>query len=376
MANKEHLEMLKQGVQVWNEWREENPEISPDLRNGQCSYMNLRGADLSRADFRGTDLFRTNLLGADLLEVNLSGVNLTRADLSYADLRCASIREANLTGVNLGNANCSATDLSYANLRGSDIHSANLGNANLNRADLMDANLNFATLQNTNLEKAIIGNTLFVDVDLSTVMGLETIDHRAPSQISIDTLYKSAGLIPKDFLRGCGVPEDFIAFIPSIIGAREAIQFYSCFISFSTRDEDFARRLHSRMRDEKLRVWFAPEDMKGGKLLHEQIEQAIQLHDRLLVVLSEESMASEWVKREIRNARRAEVREKRRKLFPIRLVDYKGIEEWKGFDGDGGEDLAFELGKYYIPDFSNWKDHDVFEREFEKLLRDLRAEEK
>jgi hypothetical protein len=73
---------------------------------------------------------------------------------------------------------------------------------------------------------------------------------------------------------------------------------------------------------------------------------------------------------------RAEKKEGRRKLFPIRLVDYRAIEDWKGFDGDGGEDLAFELGKFYIPDFSNWKDHDAFEREFAKLLRDLRAEER
>lgn len=168
----------------------------------------------------------------------------------------------------------------------------------------------------------------------------------------------------------------FITFITSHFGIQEAIQIYSCFISYSTKDEEFARRLYSRMRDEKLRVWFAPEDMKGGALLHEQIEQAIQIHYRLLVVLSDESMASEWVKREIRGARRAEKEEGRRKLFPIRLVDYKAIEGWKGFDGDGGEDLAFELAQYYVPDFSNWKDHDAFESEFAKLIRDLRAEER
>jgi len=88
------------------------------------------------------------------------------------------------------------------------------------------------------------------------------------------------------------VPDDFIAFIPSHFGMQQAIQFYSCFISYSTRDEEFARRLYSRMRDEKLRVWFAPEEMKGGQKLYEQIERAIQLHDRLLLVLSESSMQS------------------------------------------------------------------------------------
>ena len=70
----------------------------------------------------------------------------------------------------------------------------------------------------------------------------------------------------------------------------QAIEFYSCFISYSHRDEDFCKRLHSRMRDEHLRVWFAPEDIKSGQKIHEQVDQAIRVHDKLLVVLSEEGL--------------------------------------------------------------------------------------
>jgi hypothetical protein len=76
---------------------------------------------------------------------------------------------------------------------------------------------------------------------------------------------------------------------------------------------------------------------------------------------------------EIRRARKIERIEKRRKLFPIRLVDFDVVQRWECFDGDSGTDLAIELREYYIPDFSNWKDHDSFEAEFGKLLRDLRA---
>ena len=50
-----------------------------------------------------------------------------------------------------------------------------------------------------------------------------------------------------------------------------------------------------------------------------------------------------------------------------------GATETNFFDADGGKDLAAEVREYYIPDFSNWKDHDSFESEFAKLLRDLRA---
>jgi hypothetical protein len=48
---------------------------------------------------------------------------------------------------------------------------------------------------------------------------------------------------------------------------------------------------------------------------------------------------------------------------------------WRCFDADSGRDLAIEVREYFIPDFSNWKNHDSFEAAFDKLLRDLRAEE-
>ena len=120
---------------------------------------------------------------------------------------------------------------------------------------------------------------------------------------------------------------------------------------------------------------YAPEDMKGGRKVHEQVFRAIQMHDKLLLVLSEESMKSEWVTSEIRRARKVEREENRRKLFPIRLVDFDTIKNWECFDVDSGKDLASELREYYIPDFSNWKNHEAFETEFTKLLRDLRATE-
>ena len=92
------------------------------------------------------------------------------------------------------------------------------------------------------------------------------------------------------YRRGCGVPEDFITYLPSFIGTMPPIEYQSCFISDSSQDEEFARRLHEKMRGEKLRVWFAPEDMQEGQKLIEQIDRAIQVNDRLLLVLSEQSM--------------------------------------------------------------------------------------
>src|SRR5262245_48416062 len=90
-------------------------------------------------------------------------------------------------------------------------------------------------------------------------VGLESVRHLGPSHVSTTTLVRSRGKIPEAFLRGCGVPDVLIANLPALIGVIQPIQFYSCFISHSTADKDFARRLHSRMRDEGLRVWFDEE---------------------------------------------------------------------------------------------------------------------
>lgn len=238
------------------------------------------------------------------------------------------------------------------------------------------ANLTGANLEGTDLSQATIGLTTFGDCDLSKVRGLDLTRHERPSSVGVDTIYNSGGKISETFLRDCGVPENFIRFIPSLIDAVEGIQFYSCFISYSGKDEDFAKRLHGKMRDAHLRVWFAPEEMKGGHLLIDQIETAIRVYDKLLIVLSEPSMQSEWVMTELRRARKAERDTGKRKLFPVRLVDFDTLREWQCFDADSGKDLAVELREYFIPDFSNWKDHDQFEAAFARLLKDLRANER
>ncbi len=158
---------------------------------------------------------------------------------------------------------------------------------------------------------------------------------------------------------------------PTLIGG--AIQFYSCFLSHSDRDQEFARRLYHRLRGAQLRTWYAPEDVQGGRKLSEQIDQAIRVYDKLLVILSEHSLSSRPMLEELRKARKAELRDNKRKLFPIRLVDLDTLEGWECFDLDTGEDLAIEIREYYIPDFSNWKNHDTFESALKRLLRDLQA---
>jgi hypothetical protein len=160
-----------------------------------------------------------------------------------------------------------------------DLQGANLAGADLRKAELQAANLSFATLVEANMEGAKMATTILGANDLSRVRGLESVRHSALSIVGIETIYRSNGAIPEAFLRGCGVPDRFITYARSLV--TNALDFHSCFISYSGRDEEFARRLHSRMREAELRVWFAPEDMRGGDKLYDQIDRAIQVHDRL-----------------------------------------------------------------------------------------------
>ena len=350
MANPEHLEILKQGVENWNKWTEEH-DIPPDLRGAELQKANLGGADLYSANLSGADLTGANLEAASLMRANLRGANLSRADLFAAGLDEANLSEADLSLANLG--------------------SAQLGEANLSRAQLYYLNLDGANLVAADFTGAFSMRTHFADVDLSAAIGLETIKHLRPSTIGIDTIYKSRGKIPEVFLRGCGVPDEFIAYIGSMVG--RPIEFYSCFISYSTKDQEFAERLHADLQAKGVRCWFAPEEMKGGRKLHEQIDEAIRLHDKLLLILSEHSMSSNWVRTEIANAREREKKEGKQLLFPITLVPFEALKQWKLFDADIGIDAAREIREYFIPDFSNWKDHDSYQTAFHRLVKDLKA---
>ena len=76
---------------------------------------------------------------------------------------------------------------------------------------------------------------------------------------------------------------------------------------------------------------------------------------------------------EIAKARRREVSETRRVLFPIRLVPFEILRDWECFDADTGKDSAREIREYFVPDFSNWESHDSYQEAFQRLVSDLKA---
>jgi DNA polymerase III psi subunit len=335
------------------------------LRNVDLTFANLQGANLAGAHLAGANFYHANLNEADLTQAHFHNAQFMGTDLSGSNLSQAELSHAQFSNANLSSANLQSAYMHAVLLGGCDLSHTNLTYADLNVAHIARCNLN-----RTDFTSAIMHATTFTSLDLSVAIGLETIVHRGPSTIDVETLYLSKGNIPHIFLQGFGVPDNLITHLSSLVGAT--IDFYSCFISYSQQDEEFAKRLNSRLRDANLRVWFAPEDIQSGRKLHEQLFEAIEYHDRLLLVLSDHSIHSEWVMTEIRRARKLE-KQQHRKLFPIRLTSFETLQVWECFDADTGKDLAVEIREYFIPDFSQWKNHDEFEKSFQRLLKDLQS---
>lgn len=343
MANEEHLAILKQGVETWNKWRGENPDVRPDL-----SHTDLRDPDL--VDLSGVDLSHANLRGAVLDFADLRHANLCHAVLHGADLREVVLGHANLHGAVLDDADLRKADLRKADLYGADLRIADLSHANLHGADLCEVNLD---------------HTILGDVDLSAIEGLGTVTHRGPSTIGVDSIYRSKGQIPESFLRGCGVPDTFIEFARSLALAEHPVDYYSCFISYSSDDEAFAKCLHADLQDNGVRCWFAPEDMKIGDRIRQRIDESIRIHDKLLLVLSDNSIDSQWVEKEVETAWEEERKRGETVLFPVRLDDsvFETNQAW----------AADVRRQRHIGDFREWKEHDSYQEAFGRLLRDLKA---
>ena len=323
LANQDHLALIRSGVAAWNRWRGHHDTV-PDLR----------GVDLTRA-------------------------NLDRANLSDANLRDAHLDHATLRHAHLQNANLGSADLQHANLRAANLYRAHLDGSYLHHADLTDA---------------ILSSTTLANVDLSTTRGLARAHHRGPSTIGYDTLeLTSVGLrgTPdanwselETFLRSAGVSEHMISLYRS--NSTNALKFHSCFISYSHKDQAFARKLHRHLTEREIRSWLDEHQLLPGDDIWQQVDRGIRDWDKVLLCCSSDSLNSWWVNNEIQKAIDKEQRLHRQlgktiiALIPLNLDNYL-FDTWQ-------HPHRSLITSRFAADFRNW---DQAQRKFNSTLEQL-----
>ena len=205
MANKVHVNKLREGVEAWNSWRAQNPEIEPDLEYSDFTKEMVVNCVLWEFDDQAGEYFvnlnDVNLENANLVGVKLSGVvlgnaNLKRANLRYADLKDAVMSGAQLNGANLfvakaQKASLGSASLEHCNLSSSDLHGAYLSKANLRMANLSAANLSQANLWDADLRGALLNRVNLEGAHVSGVKFLRSSLQLAYQGIRVDTCHGS-----------------------------------------------------------------------------------------------------------------------------------------------------------------------------------------
>ena len=336
-GNREHIKQ-------WNAYRQKNRDWQPDVSH-TGGLSDLCGLNLC---YYGDD-------SGDGGWINLAVVNLGMVNL----------KEANLGGANLAGANLLRANLESAILQGSILDSANLQGANLEETDFKSSYFRQTTLTTVNLGQA---------------RNLDTVHLIGPSPIGTDTLELSRGRIPEAFLRGCGLkPWEILGarlYDPDLTASEiNDIQYKifdartsgplilgGVFISYSHADAEFVDKVRGKLEDKGVSVWLDKHELVPGPL-QKQIDRAIGMNNAVLLVLSKDSIASDWVEHEVNAARRIERKEGRDVLCPVALDD-----AWE----EKQHDIEWEhLTKKNILDFSKWKTK-AFDGQFAKLLKGLK----
>lgn len=193
MANEAQLALIRQGVEIWNRWREKNPEVEIDLSGANLRRASLRDANLRQADLRKVDLIGADLTQAAFLKANLSEAKLSLTNLSSATFLATNLCKAKLRGAFLFRTEFYKADLSEASLTKAKFFQARILETNLSRtvfhnADFLEANLNESDFSQSNLRKAQLIRTqvLGTNFNKATLTGACIVDWHTNSATNLD----------------------------------------------------------------------------------------------------------------------------------------------------------------------------------------------
>jgi hypothetical protein len=275
VANPAHVELVQSGADATWAWR----GARLDLTDSDLSGLRLRGAMLDHANFAGARLVGVDFTDSRLQEANFGGAHLIRANLDNARCGGSSFAGALLCAASLQHAYLVRCDLSGANLAGADLESALLTHARI--------------------AGAILDHTKLVDADLHGIVGLDEVRHQGPCELGTHALLRFGHELPAAFLRGVGLSDGFIRYLPAIISSARPIDFCSIFICAASADIELARRLHNDLQAAGVRCWLRRASDERAEL-----DGTIHLHDRSIVLCSAQSLSDPVISNELAAAAR------------------------------------------------------------------------
>lgn len=358
-----------------------------DFAEADLTGADFFGATLDKSVLRETRALQANFAGCKVSGANFSKAALARASFERADLEDACFDAADIRGASFEYAHGVRINFQKANAKGANFFRADLRESKFigtfaQRASFIHATLSNADFTGANLTGSRFGESILADCNFSKIIGLESCGHEGPSFVDFRTLRKFTS-IPTEFLVGCGLAEWQIKTAEllepdldigritdigyDIVNARtgKPIQIGSLFISYSSKDSRFVDELGRLFAEDGIRYWRDAQHATAGRL-EAQIDRAIRLNSTMIIVLSKNSVVSDWVEWEASRARLLEKDLGKDVLCPVSLD-----LAWKTCNWSGP--LRRQIEKYHILDFRKWKDSMSMDAQYRKLVSGLRV---
>jgi hypothetical protein len=340
-------------------------ELLAAYESGRRNFarLDLDGICLAGAPLQGAVFDDSSLVAADL-----GGAQLDAARFVAADLSEATMSEADALGADFVAATMNNTDLRGAFLGGASFHFANCAGADLSGTTLDSAVFESTGLAGASFHDALLGGTVLFDLDVKCLCDV-SLGHERPSSVDVRSVMKSYRHPRlKAFMVDCGIPEIFAEYMIDCAKAlgddllQELMQ--STFISYGGPDEAFARRLADALRAHGVVVFFFPETARVGERIGVEVFNALQRHDRMILVCSRASLDRPGVLNEIQETLDREARDGGASyLIPVLLDDYLLSEEARAHP------LLARVADRVAADF---RDPVRFDEELSRLLTALR----
>lgn len=365
-------------------------QFEGSLSDSPCMLM-LRGSDFSGAALKRWSLFLANFQGSDFQATTFEDCTFQACQFQGCDFFGAVFRECTFLGCYMFEAfysrasfiNCVfvQTSMKDSVITGVTFTRTNIDGIKFDGFSEATRKANGVLSPALAAKATDIGafRNIIDDASLDMTISMMSARRRALSSLEGHSFQDGESYADRNakhfsslteigaFLRSTTLTADEIqAFLRRYKTAAEARSF---FISYSFRDSRIAEQLADRLGARGSVVWFAPDTMKSGAQISTQLDSGLYQADVLLVLVSQHSLTSDWVRREIQEFHRLQRHEPERKLCPIKLDG--SWEPGSDFPGLEDEEASAWFKGHYALDFSTWQDPPAFSSAFERLAREF-----